>query len=657
MIALKIRLYQDSAGGLLAEFIDGLNSISQNNSGKNVVQVIVDGFELQTEEMLQIAYATSLNEADANTESVGFNFMERSYTDNSWIAQVDPIVLLRRGIWYLDLRAVTETDSEIDTVSHLEEKLQFAVNASLQDVNGKHPNKGDIAALYQTALNAVAESATTAENVATNITNELVPRLVEKETEILKETVQTNTDNIAQIRQEIINEAHFRGYVLTNAIVKALQGNENDYAYSAESGTKWIYQNGTWVNSGIKVPDQITPASDTTPLMDGAASSGQANAYARGDHRHPTDTTRLAASEKGQANGVATLNEKGQVPQGQLSTIYTIINIANLVIEELREENDNQSQDILKNTNNIENLKVKTELHSQVIQKSGLMYSADNTASWNERITADGLNVLDGSKAVLKKVVGSTVACKQLFIPENVVEYGQSTVFDETENAYLIPSAGLYYYNSNKYLYEYQGKENTQYTFTVEIKQGTAVNIGFVFHYSDGTTSNVSNRIKPTNYTLYSATSEAGKTLTAISLNYQTNGSMYFKNARLNEGTADFGYQPYFTGLKSASFGGIESTNEDGTETSTLVFPLTETPEGTTIDFVQKAVVVNGVSTPFTSAQLANLTFATDSNGNNLGAVYTIYNGGNESVQGNSNAEYLANNELTINYVYITEVQ
>ena len=79
MITLKIKLYQDSAGALHAEFLDGINSVSQNNVGKNVVEVIPTGFELQTEGIVQIAYATSLNENDPITESIGFNFMEKNY--------------------------------------------------------------------------------------------------------------------------------------------------------------------------------------------------------------------------------------------------------------------------------------------------------------------------------------------------------------------------------------------------------------------------------------------------------------------------------------------------------------------------------------------------------------------------------------------------
>lgn len=106
-------------------------------------------------------------------------------------------------------------------------------------------------------------------------------------------------------------------------------------------------------------------ASTTTPKMDGTAAVGSETAFARGDHRHPTDTSRQAviddlatirsgasagatayqkpsggipssdmasavqtaltaagnaipSSQKGAANGVATLGSDGKVPSSQL---------------------------------------------------------------------------------------------------------------------------------------------------------------------------------------------------------------------------------------------------------------------------------------------------------------------------------------------------
>lgn len=112
------------------------------------------------------------------------------------------------------------------------------------------------------------------------------------------------------------------------------------------------------------VPEGAAPSS-TTPKMDGTAAVGSETAFARGDHRHPTDTSRQAviddlatirsgasagatayqkpsggipssdmasavqtaltaagnaipSSQKGAANGVATLGSDGKVPSSQL---------------------------------------------------------------------------------------------------------------------------------------------------------------------------------------------------------------------------------------------------------------------------------------------------------------------------------------------------
>lgn len=111
----------------------------------------------------------------------------------------------------------------------------------------------------------------------------------------LTTAMSTDIDGILQRMNE---EAHFRGYVSTNAKVKAMPGTPNDFAYSAESGTKWVYdERYGWQDTGSPVPDQLTPASDATPLMNGTATAGQATEYARGDHRHPTDTTRVSKEE------------------------------------------------------------------------------------------------------------------------------------------------------------------------------------------------------------------------------------------------------------------------------------------------------------------------------------------------------------------------
>lgn len=124
-------------------------------------------------------------------------------------------------------------------------------------------------------------------------------RYVETQTEIIRA-------DLLSLNDKVLAESHFRGYFLKNSDFINLPATPNDFAYSAESGTKWIYTEShdgdnllgyEWNDTAVPVPDQLTPASNTTPLINGEATSGSENAYARGDHRHPTDTTRLSVVE------------------------------------------------------------------------------------------------------------------------------------------------------------------------------------------------------------------------------------------------------------------------------------------------------------------------------------------------------------------------
>lgn len=80
----------------------------------------------------------------------------------------------------------------------------------------------------------------------------------------------------------------------------------------------YYYKDGCiriWTNAPtVSVPT----ASDTNPQMDGTAAAGTSNDYSRADHVHPSDTSRLAASLKGAANGVAELDSNSKVPVAQI---------------------------------------------------------------------------------------------------------------------------------------------------------------------------------------------------------------------------------------------------------------------------------------------------------------------------------------------------
>jgi hypothetical protein len=85
-----------------------------------------------------------------------------------------------------------------------------------------------------------------------------------------------------------------------------LKGNGSGGVSAAVAGTDYA------------APSAIPTAYTSNPAMDGTASAGSSTSWAKGDHVHPTDTSRMAASLKGAANGVAELDANGKVPSSQL---------------------------------------------------------------------------------------------------------------------------------------------------------------------------------------------------------------------------------------------------------------------------------------------------------------------------------------------------
>jgi len=82
------------------------------------------------------------------------------------------------------------------------------------------------------------------------------------------------------------------------------------------SGQFLKYNGTTWVAGDVP---EGSAASSTTPKMDGTASTGSENAFARGDHIHPTDTSRQA---KITASGILKGNGSGTVTAATAGTDY-----------------------------------------------------------------------------------------------------------------------------------------------------------------------------------------------------------------------------------------------------------------------------------------------------------------------------------------------
>jgi hypothetical protein len=100
--------------------------------------------------------------------------------------------------------------------------------------------------------------------------------------------------------------------------VQGVQGVPGPTAVSANAGNTATL--GT--DNLIYVPT-LPPASNATPTMDGTATVGVATAWARGDHVHPSDTSRMAKVGT-TAVGNAAAGEIGEVLSTSVTTGVTL---------------------------------------------------------------------------------------------------------------------------------------------------------------------------------------------------------------------------------------------------------------------------------------------------------------------------------------------
>ena len=88
----------------------------------------------------------------------------------------------------------------------------------------------------------------------------------------------------------------------------------------------WSASQSAWVSAGSL--GSVAP-SNTNPLMDGTASPGISDYYSRGDHVHPTDTSRASQSDLNTVSGnLSTLS-------GQVSDIATAVDIVEDMVDDL----------------------------------------------------------------------------------------------------------------------------------------------------------------------------------------------------------------------------------------------------------------------------------------------------------------------------------
>ena len=144
--------------------------------------------------------------------------------------------------------------------------------------------------------------------------------------------------------------------------------------------------------------------------------------------------------------------------------------------------------------------------------------------------------------------------------PQDIIGVGNNGNVEVTvtgKNVFDISKALVGNFNSDgdfeiiygvRRFYEYNFKENTQYTFSGYVKnENTTGAVRFKIFYTDGTADNACLYHTTTEYKYITYTSAIGKTISHIESYYSSSGSMRIKNGELQieEGTVATEYEPY----------------------------------------------------------------------------------------------------------------
>ena len=121
------------------------------------------------------------------------------------------------------------------------------------------------------------------------------------------------------------------------------------------------------------------------------------------------------------------------------------------------------------------------------------------------------------------------------------IEYNKPTL--TSGECYLPAVSDFSVWIENNWI-PFTGKKNTQYTWSCDLKCGTATMFGICFIYSDGTTT-FSDRQTNSDWRSVSVTSEDGKNVVALGLSYGAAGTGYIRDFMITEGPEIKPYKPY----------------------------------------------------------------------------------------------------------------
>lgn len=149
--------------------------------------------------------------------------------------------------------------------------------ADIEQVADEANTNAGIALTTANEANTTATQAkTTANNTlaALNAKQDRTDNTLATEQKTVIGAINENKSAIDNLRDQIVNEAHFRGFFQSSSDLPTDGVDVNDYAYIADDNSIWIYGASGWTDSGQKIPD------NATKVQVGSTTTGEAGTQA-----------------------------------------------------------------------------------------------------------------------------------------------------------------------------------------------------------------------------------------------------------------------------------------------------------------------------------------------------------------------------------------
>lgn len=223
-------------------------------------------------------------------ESIKNNNKDAPYVDGklntaSWKLALDRFVTpLSDALPKMDGVATAGTSTEASRSDHVHPT--DISRASKQELAEETAARQSADATLQNNINAEVEARIAADNLKQDKTDNSLSTTAKT----IVGAINENKTSIDGLRQDVINNDHFKGFAETAEDVQKITGDVNDFVYCIATGTIWTYGATGWTDSKKPYPSDATPLATTTPIMDGTAAVGTSSSAARADHVHPQDT-------------------------------------------------------------------------------------------------------------------------------------------------------------------------------------------------------------------------------------------------------------------------------------------------------------------------------------------------------------------------------